>query len=463
MQRDFKNYSKDTKATLLTEQIYYNLSGSHFKTTKQSPYQHLKNKFLLQSIDNYTETDSEQPNIQANNIFYKVAIAMTATGLSHPFRMLYYYGNTISSSNDVLSALKKTIVECSPNLHKKFLENVDRGAKAAGSQGYVISIVKNCEELPPYARLPLAIVCSGVVGAAVASRYETEIMRRGVITELSNMTLPSSRFTFLLAGMYFLRETTFSLAVFTKNDLSPELYWATLLAATFVTSVISKTGILPEGIRDTYKPGIKAPDFREGIFSTFEHMAKGDKYTHPAFKVPFNDPRTFAQLLYNFGSVSCGVNAFIFRGIFLGAFSLSYEFASGRVPPFIDKNIIVPLSNRHASLTNKFKKQDLAESDPCLEIKKSSNFINNGFLFFRNLQASPSFKLKTNNLDEDDQIIQNNGSVGFVENISRMLRNLKMSPLHKLGNSNFVEDKIINQDNGASEEHDSNKLNSKSL
>jgi hypothetical protein len=171
------------------------------------------------------------------------------------------------------------------------------------------------------------IMASATSGTFTATFVETPFMRKTMLEPGEQASIRSLfRFSVPLSSLYFLREVGFTVAVLGSKDMSPNAQYGALLGATWATAAIHKMASL-EAIRDKLPKDKTIPDFSKGISYVIRSMARGDIYTHPAFKVPFPMAANKWALGANFLHASCGINMFIFRLAYLATFKQAYLFA----------------------------------------------------------------------------------------------------------------------------------------
>lgn len=253
------------------------------------------------------------------NLLFHIACSAVATLTAHPSRV---WLNRASLYQSPIT----TILESKPYLLKGVFFNLMRGSVMTGSQSYVKTIAQEKWGLVA------SIVASGSCGAIVASLVETPFIRKTMTQNTPGTHYSLSRFSPTLTSLYFLRETGFSLAVLTSNDLSRAAQNSLLLISAWATAVIHKFVAL-EATRDNLPKGMTVPDFREGIFSSIKSMARGNVYTHPVFEVPCKNPVTKFALMRNLMHVSCGANMYLFRLLYLVVFKEAYHLATKAIPP----------------------------------------------------------------------------------------------------------------------------------
>lgn len=213
-----------------------------------------------------------------------------------------------------------------PYLFRGIGLNFFRGSLATGSQSYVKEVVQERTGL-----LGPAIVAAAFSGAVVATGIETPFIRKTMIQGQAGTSFSLMRFSPTLSSLYFCREAGFSLAVLSKNDLSINAQHGVLLVGAWITAVTHKF-IAIEATRDKLPQGITVPNFRDGCVSTIKSMAYGNVYTHPAFQAPFKNPVSNLAKIGNLMHVSCGINMYVFRLLYLAIFREAYQLSAEHVP-----------------------------------------------------------------------------------------------------------------------------------
>lgn len=209
-----------------------------------------------------------------------------------------------------------------PHMHKGLGLNFLRGTVAFGTQSWLKDMVQNkTHHLGHRLSTTVSIAAAGACGAAVATVFETLFLRKTILAGQPNNHYTLWRFTPTLTSMYFAREMGFILIILGKNDMTPIEQNMALFTGAWFTGMCHRMASL-EAIKDTLKPSITIPDFRQGVFSTIANMAKGGVYSHPTFDVPFKNPARFSTMTINFLQVSCGLNMYLYRLMYLWSLRL---------------------------------------------------------------------------------------------------------------------------------------------
>lgn len=253
------------------------------------------------------------------NLLFHVACSAAASLASHPNRV---WLNRASLYQSPLA----TIFESKPYLLKGIFFNLLRGSMMTGTQSFIKNTTQ--EKWGLFASIIAAAGC----GSLVATMVETPFIRKTMTLNTPGTHYPLWRFSPTLTSLYFAREAGFSLAVLTKNDVSPVAQYSLLFSSGWLTAVAHKFVAL-EATRDSLPKGVTIPDFREGIFSSVKAMARGGVYTHPVFEVPYKNPVTLPAMMRNLMHVSCGANMYLFRLLYLVVFKEAYHMATQVLPP----------------------------------------------------------------------------------------------------------------------------------
>lgn len=252
---------------------------------------------------------------EPTDLLKHVGYSAIATLISHPARVclnrasMYLWPHT-------------TIRYSYPYLFRGLGLNFFRGTFATGSQSYAKEVVHERTGL-----LSAGIGAAAFCGAVVATGIETPFIRTTMIQGQPSAPFSLWRFSPTLSSLYFLREGGFSFAVLAKKDLSVTAQYGVLFFAAWVTAITHKFAAL-EANRDRLPQGMTIPNFKEGIAYTMKSMAHGNVYTHPVFQVPFKNPASNLAKFGNLMHVSCGVNMYVFRLLYLAIFREVYQLAA---------------------------------------------------------------------------------------------------------------------------------------
>lgn len=208
--------------------------------------------------------------------------------------------------------------------------NVLRGSLATGMQSWAKHKVQEQYGLMP------AIMAASLCGAGVATFVETPYIRMTTMEHLPGAKYSLWRFSPALSSCYYLREVGFTLAVLAKKDLSPAGQWGALLVSAWVTATLHKMAVMG-AIGDSMERHGSLPKYSDGMFTTIRNIATGGTYTHPEFAVPFKNPVSFLAKVGNLMHVSCGVNMFVFRLLYLATFGQAYSYATETSPSLLKR------------------------------------------------------------------------------------------------------------------------------
>ncbi len=252
MQKKINNYSTDTNATLFTKQMYDNLSSSNFNTKNQLPYDQLKNKFWNNAkIGIASEINAREPfdivktqltdKVEPwNEIKNKLANTSTAILSTHILRKCMYDSLDYKTPQATVS-----------NTYKSWLKGIHYNWARGTSAVFFQWLIK--DEVEKRAGLGAGIFAAGFLGMIAALSFESSLIYGSRIFILNPY----------LAGLYLTRETLFSFITFANQDQSSFVKYPNLIIATFLTAGVQNL-LITDIRRPKFKPGIKAPNLRDG-------------------------------------------------------------------------------------------------------------------------------------------------------------------------------------------------------
>lgn len=283
-----------------------------------------------------TTTVDQQSTHKTTELQHNVISSGLTTVLVHPFRVFLNQASKYQWPHT-------TVINGTPFLFKGIGINFARGSVATGLQSQTKNIVQHKWGLLS------GVTAAACCGAVVATCMETPLIRKTMA-----LNAPLWRLNPTLFSLYLIREWGFSLTVLAKQDLSPWAQTGTLYSMAWVTAAVHKLVVI-EASRDLQKH-VTAPDFRQGIGFTIMSMARGGVYTHPAFQAPFKNPANIPAMIGNLLHVSCGVNMYVFRLLYLAAFGEVLQRTSENLPSIT--NSIVGFFNKPKPIIPLKKEQD---------------------------------------------------------------------------------------------------------
>jgi hypothetical protein len=259
--------------------------------------------------------NKNEPTELLNHVGYSAI----ATLVAHPSRVCLNRASTYQWPHT-------TIRYSFPYLFRGIGLNFFRGSLATGSQSYAKEVVQERTGI-----LSAGIGAAAFCGTVIATGIETPFIRKTMIQGQAGTSFSLMRFSPTLSSLYFCREAGFSLAVLSKNDLSINAQYGVLLVGAWITAVTHKFVAL-EATRDQLPQGMRVPHFKDGLFTTIKSMAHGNVYTHPGFQAPFKNPASNLAKIGNLMHVSCGINMYVFRLLYLAIFREAYQLSAEYVP-----------------------------------------------------------------------------------------------------------------------------------
>lgn len=261
----------------------------------------------------------KQENKSTSLVVNMVASALT-TLLMHPVRVGLNEAGLHKNFFDTISSSKY-------KMRHDALLNIFRGSLGVFGQLNAEKFINAHYGHDNYLKSALGVIAMTSVGVAITP-IEVYFMRKNTLrVHAANFVKPPSLFTysFPILGYFVAREFWFCLSVFKAKELQDYQKVPVFLASALVTAMCHKL-VSIEVTKDIRQIKHLVPDCSIGYKAVFRNLAYGDVYKLDALKVPIKKPKTTPQLAYNFFSVTCGNNMYVWRLTYLTFFAAVLSF-----------------------------------------------------------------------------------------------------------------------------------------